>query len=125
MNKSSLYNRDIKVPKGLEKDLSDMIDSMDAAEKIISSGKSPARAAMTWIMSIAAGVVLAVGIWTTVQTFRTPKDTFSDPEMAYAEVQKTLISISEKMNPGLEKAQAAEVTLERGKERLITLYKDN
>lgn len=124
MNKNSLYERDVKVPEGLEKDLSDMIDSMDAAEKIISSGKSPARVAMTYIMSTAAGIILAIGIWMTLQTFRTPKDTFTDPELAYAEVQKALVTISEKMNPGLEKAQSAEMTLEKGKEKLIMLYRD-
>ena len=48
----------IHVPEGLEKDLSDMIDSMDAAERIIAGKSSPARRAMTLIMSAAAGIIV-------------------------------------------------------------------
>ena len=85
---SAAEDRRIPVPSGLGKDLSDMIDSMDAAEKILSSGRNPARRVMTYIMSAAAGIVLLLGIWTAVGTFRAPEDTFTDPEKAYAEVEK-------------------------------------
>ena len=115
------YDR-IKVPVGLRKDLSDMIDSMDAAEKIISSGKSPARRIMTYVMSAAASVVVLLGIWTAVETFRAPKDTFTDPEMAYAEVEKALVSISEKMGSGLSRAEAAGRSIEEQGARVAELY---
>ena len=91
----------IHVPEGLEKDLSDMIDSMDAAERIIAGKSSPARRAMTLIMSAAAGIILVAGIWTAVETYRSPEDTFTDPEQAYAEVERVLTIISEKMTQSL------------------------
>ena len=112
----------IAVPAGLKQELSDMIDSMDAAGKILSSGKSPARLIMTCIMGAAAGIVLFFGIWTAVETFRRPEDTFTDPETAYAEVEKAPFSISEKMNAGLEKAAEAEKTLDRSMETVKSLY---
>ena len=112
----------IHVPEGLEKDLSDMIDSMDAAEKILSSGRNPARRVMTYIMSAAAGIVLLLGIWTAVGTFRAPEDTFTDPEKAYAEVEKALLSISDKMKPALDKAQRAEYTIDKNSRLIQSLY---
>ena len=41
-----------------------------------------------------------------------PKDTFSDPELAYAEIEKTFLYISSKMDRGLEIASEAEPVLE-------------
>lgn len=112
------------VPGGLKQELSDMIDSMDAAEKILTYGKGPARRIMNCIMGAAAGIVLIAGIWTAVETFRTPKDTFTDPQAAYAEVEKALASISEKIAPGLDKAAKAEQTLDRKMEMVKSLYLD-
>lgn len=119
---SAAEDRRIPVPSGLGKDLSDMIDSMDAAEKILSSGRNPARRVMTYIMSAAAGIVLLLGIWTAVGTFRAPEDTFTDPEKAYAEVEKALHSISDKMKPALDKAQRAEYTIDKNSRLIQSLY---
>lgn len=118
-----LSDDSIKVPAGLRKDLSDMIDAMDVAEKILSEGKHPVKRTMIYIMSIAAGIVLFIGIWMAVGTFRTPKDTFTDPKMAYAEVERALASISEKMGPGLEKAGNAEKAINMSVDKLKSVYK--
>lgn len=112
----------IHVPEGLEKDLSDMIDSMDAAERIIAGKSSPARRAMTLIMSAAAGIILVVGIWTAVETYRSPEDTFTDPEQAYAEVERVLTIISEKMTPVIETADNAGRTIGNQTEKIRNLY---
>lgn len=111
----------INVPDGLGKDLSDMIDSMDAAEKIVTGGKSRIRRTVTYIMGIAAGIVLAAGIWTAVETYRTPEDTFSDPALAYAEVEKALSMISDRMSSGVEKAESAGKAIERQMDHLESL----
>lgn len=111
----------VNVPDGLGKDLSDMIDSMDAAEKIVTGGKSRMRRTVTYIMGIAAGIVLVAGIWTAVETYRTPEDTFSDPALAYAEVEKALSMISDRMSSGAEKADAATRAIERQRDRIESL----
>ena len=90
----------IHVPEGLEKDLSDMMDSMDAAERII----------------------LVAGIWTAVETYRSPEDTFTDPEQAYAEVERVLTIISEKMTPVIETADNAGRTIGNQTEKIRNLY---
>lgn len=122
MNANKDFKEDVVVPSGLRQELSDMIDSMDAAERILSSGMSPARRLMTCIMSAAAGVILLVGVWMAAETFRTPEDTFTDPQAAYAEVEKALVSISEKVNSGLEKASEAEKKLDGNIDRVMKLY---
>lgn len=103
----------IAVPEGLKKDLSDMIDSMDAAERIIAYGRSRMRRTMTWIVSVAAGVVILAGLSMAVVTFRTPKDTFTDPAMAYAEVERAFSMISEKMGGGVSRAGEAEESIQK------------
>ena len=40
MMEKAAADRRIEVPHGFRKELSEMIDSMDAAEKIVTSGKS-------------------------------------------------------------------------------------
>ena len=44
---------------------------------------------------------------------RHPKDTFDDPRMAYAEVERALNLISSKMDKGLEIASEAEPVIEK------------
>lgn len=122
MNANNDFKEDVVVPSGLRQELSDMIDYMDAAERILSSGMSPARRLMTCIMSAAAVVILLVGVWMAAETFRTPEDTFTDPQAAYAEVEKALVSISEKVNPGLEKASEAEKKLDGNIDKVMKLY---
>lgn len=116
------FSETVKVPESLRQELSAMIDSMDAAEKILSSDRGPAKKALTYIMGVAAGIVLVAGVWMAAVTYSTPEDTFTDPQTAYAEVERALASISEKMNPGLEKAVDAERSLDRSVEIVKRMY---
>ena len=43
----------------------------------------------------------------------TPKDTFDDPKMAYMQMEQVFGFISEKMNTGLEIADAAEPVIDK------------
>ena len=122
MMEKAAADRRIEVPHGFRKELSEMIDSMDAAEKIVTSGKSRAMRTATWIMSVAAGLVLLIGTGLTIHTFRTPKDTFTDPEEAYAAVEKALTEISGKMSCGAASARQAEETVSRHTEVIRSLY---
>ena len=122
MMEKAAADRRIEVPHGFRKELSEMIESMDAAEKIVTSGKSRAMRTATWIMSVAAGLVLLIGTGLTIHTFRTPKDTFTDPEEAYAAVEKALTEISGKMSGGAASARQAEETVSRHTEVIRSLY---
>lgn len=122
MMENAASDDSIEVPRGFRKELSEMIDSMDAAEKIVTSGKSRAMRTATWIMSVAAGLVLLIGTGLTIHTFRTPEDTFTDPEEAYVAVEKALTEISGKMSGGAASARQAEEAVSRHTEVIRSLY---
>lgn len=53
-------------------------------------------------LSTAAGILILVGSWFIYNRNSGPADTFSDPEIAYAETMKILLDVSEKMNHASE-----------------------
>lgn len=111
------------VPEGFHKELSEMIDSMDAAEKIVSSGRSGAKRIATWTMSAAAGLVLMAGAALALyDTYRSPKDTFSDPALAYAQAEKALADISARMSSCAEKTRTAEASIGKQIELIRDVY---
>lgn len=112
------------VPEGFRKELSEMIDSMDAAEKIVSSGRSGSKRIATWTMSAAAGLVLVAGAALALYTYRSPKDTFSDPALAYAQVEKALADISARMSSCAEKTRTAEASVGKQIELIRDVYSD-
>lgn len=112
----------INVPEGLRKELAEMIDSMDAAEKIVSSGRSRAKRIATWTMSAAAGLVLIAGAALALDTYRSPKDTFSDPALAYAQAEKALADISSRMSSCAGKTRRAEATVGKQIELIRDVY---
>ncbi len=81
----------IEVPQDLEKSLLELAAAASVLEEVREeSGKS--RSAFRWAMAAALAAVLALGV--TLAVPRHPKDTFSDPYLAYAEVQKTMDRVS-------------------------------
>ena len=72
----------IEIPSGLEARLDPTV-----------LGRS-SRRLLFWVPGIAASLVLVVGLALSVKT---PKleDTFDDPAIAYAEVEKALVRVSE------------------------------
>jgi hypothetical protein len=54
------------------------------------------------LSGIAAGVALLAGVYFMFSDKAEPADTFSDPELAYAETIKILSQVSEKMNSGMK-----------------------
>lgn len=110
------------VPEGFRKELSEMIDSMDAAEKIVSSGRTGAKRIAAWTMTAAAGLVLIAGAALALDTYRSPKDTFSDPALAYAQAEKALADISSRMSSCAGKTRRAEATVGKQIEVIRNVY---
>ncbi len=96
----------VKVPEGLTESLEELV----GAAALTSAEPRRKPSFIPWAVAAAAAAVLALGISLSVP--RRPKDTFSDPYLAYAEVQKTFDRISQKAAetagksvPALEKTE--------------------
>lgn len=83
-------DRSVEVPESLAERLEALVGAAAAIED------EPRRkpAFIPWAVAAAVAAVLATGIFLNVP--RRPKDTFSDPLLAYAEVQKSFDRISQK-----------------------------
>ncbi|HPI69229.1 MAG TPA: hypothetical protein PL003_08425 [Bacteroidales bacterium] len=64
------------------------------------------RKAFVSVSGIAAAVLLFIGLYFVFVHEKMPKDTFSDPEIAYTETMKLLNDISLKLNKGTESLKA-------------------
>ena len=92
------------VPDGLERRLRQALAARELAD---AARPRPAR----WI-PYASLAVAAAAAALVVLPQRGPKDTFDDPRLAYAEVEKVFRTISDKMNEGVELVREAEVSAE-------------
>jgi hypothetical protein len=79
---------------------------------LIASQQSPSKAGrMRWIPRLAAAAAIALligigGIMVVNKGLHRDKDTYTDPQLAYAEAQKTLLYVSQKMNQGIKPLNA-------------------
>jgi hypothetical protein len=88
----------VPMNSGLEKKLEHWIDLQDAGEK-------KTRHIQLWykVASVAAGIAILVVCYLFIvkqDNEIKPKDTYTDPQIAYAQVKQTLLYISEKLNKG-------------------------
>jgi hypothetical protein len=58
------------------------------------------RRVVLYSLSTAAGIMIVAGSYFLFNSNREPKDTFSDPKIAYAETMKILMKVSEQLNQG-------------------------
>lgn len=96
------------VPFGLEQKLIRLIDEKAEEEKrFMVRNKTVFN--WKWVGSIAASILLLIGIGYGVMNFRgnEPRDTYTDPQEAYNAIQAALIEISSNLNSGM--AQLVEV----------------
>ena len=118
---------------GMEEELSVLIDRLDAAEKLASvlgkSGKGHGNEAVRTrriaARLISAAACLAVIVCTGIalhSSYGAPKDTFTDPAMAYAEAEKALMSISEKMSGCACRTTEARTTVRRQLETIKEIF---
>lgn len=83
---------------GMEEKLSGWVDEQGQKE-----GKSPRLLFILKMASIAASVAIIVLSYMAIDQYnkkKLSKDTFKDPQIAYAEVKRTLLFISEQLNRG-------------------------
>ena len=84
--------------------------SPDFEEKIISaigrnisgSGLTRERKIVLSLLSTAAGILILTGTYFFFIHHNQPRDTFSDPQLAYAETMKILYDVSSRLNKGTE-----------------------
>ncbi len=73
-----------------------------------SAGKMARYAAAAASVAILAGAGFGIAMWQ-----NNPKDTFDDPYMAYAELEKAFTRMSEGMQKGLAMAEESEAALDK------------
>ena len=92
----------IEVPATLKHDISVKARALEmTSHKRIAMFSYPA----------AAVAVIAIGMSLTFQT--TPKDTFDDPQLAYAQIEEVFEFISEKINAGIDIACTVQPVIEK------------
>lgn len=89
------------VPEGWENRLTDLVGRLDEGERIL--GKARTRRPMAWIAVSAAAAVLAAAVLFRPDRTSDLRDTYDDPALAYAEVEKALGLIAATMQYGSEK----------------------
>jgi len=88
-------------------------ESLPVPEELSGRVRAAVRRPARWILP--AGIAAAVAILVTLGLTRepAPKDTFNDPYLAYAEVEKTFAKISGAVAYGAEKVSESEQTLDK------------
>ncbi len=90
-------DKSVKMPSALHQELSELIDGLDAVERV-----PRRRLDRMWMAGIAAAVAVAVVLGVDGYRNRTPKDTFSNPDEALAFVERTFTDMSERFEAGLQ-----------------------
>lgn len=110
----------IKVPATLKRDIAitaRALEMVSKEEEVIEKTASPSRYRKILRMisyPAAAIAVITIGMRLSFQdSIPTPKDTFDDPMMAYIQMEQVFGFISEKMNTGIEIADAAEPVIDK------------
>lgn len=91
--------------------LGDKVGNILAANAVISSrkGRSPVTSIAIPVLSFAAATALALFVFLPHE----PDDTFDDPLMAYAELEKTFAYISSKVYVGIDIAEETEPLIKK------------
>ncbi len=97
----------IKVPESLQERIESTLLAAQSIEQIKEEVTSKKTRTIKWspLIGVAAAAAVA-GFVIFTPTY--PKDTFTDPEQAYAELEKTFAMMSEKMGKGMELAAKVE-----------------
>ena len=95
-------------PEGLQRRLRTVL----AAQEIASQAATQPRPARWAVPAAALACAAAAAVLLTLPD-RGPRDTFDDPYLAYAEVEKAFQTISDKMSGGLDLAREARVLADK------------
>lgn len=111
----------VKVPATLRHDIAvtaralEMASKEDEEVKEKTASHKRYRNILRMISYPAAAVaIITIGMRLSFQdSIPTPKDTFDDPKMAYVQMEQVFGFISEKMNTGMDIADAAEPVIDK------------
>lgn len=114
-------DKSIKVPASLKHDIAVTARALEMASKEEEEVKEthvPHRRYRKILRMIsypaAAIAIITIGMRLSFQdSIPTPKDTFEDPMMAYVQMEQVFGFISEKMNTGMDIADAAEPVIDK------------
>lgn len=99
------------VPEGFRQRLE---DELDAQTKLETMKEKPRKIRLVPVIGVAASVLLLIGIGLGIARWQSePKDTFTDPYLAYAELEKAFSTMSEGMNKALAMADKSETIIDR------------
>lgn len=101
----------IAVPEGFRQRLE---AELDAQIKLETMKEEPRKIRLAPVIGVAASVLLLIGIGLGIARWQSePKDTFTDPYLAYAELEKAFSTMSEGMNKALAMADKSETIIDR------------
>ena len=101
----------ITVPEGFRQRLE---AELDAQDKLETMKEEPRKIRLVPVIGVAAFVLLLIGIGLGIARWQSePKDTFTDPYLAYAELEKAFSTMSEGMNKALAMADKSETIIDR------------
>ena len=101
----------ITVPEGFRQRLE---AELDAQDKLETMKEEPRKIRLVPVIGVAASVLLLIGIGLGIARWQSePKDTFTDPYLAYAELEKAFSTMSEGMNKALAMADKSETIIDR------------
>lgn len=101
----------ITVPEGFRQRLE---AELDAQIKLETMKEEPRKIRLVPVIGVAASVLLLIGIGLGIARWQSePKDTFTDPYLAYAELEKAFSTMSEGMNKALAMADKSETIIDR------------
>ena len=101
----------IAVPEGFRQRLE---AELDAQDKLETMKEEPRKIRLVPVIGVAASVLLLIGIGLGIARWQSePKDTFTDPYLAYAELEKAFSTMSEGMNKALAMADKSETIIDR------------
>lgn len=92
----------IEVPQGLEHRIAERVGQASRSEELLQT-VSAGNSRRIWLSLAGAAAAVAVVAGVALHTGQPKlKDTYEDPALAYAEVEKALLRISEKMQYGTD-----------------------
>lgn len=94
----SLYSLSETIPEPSTDFEERIVAKIDLIEK--NNKSAITRRIVLYSLSTAAGLLIIAGSYFFLNSSREPKDTFSDPKIAYAETMKILLDVSSKLNKG-------------------------
>lgn len=110
----------ISAPQGLQ----DRLMGAIALEEELSHTESApqwTRRPLTWAVSTVVALALVVSGITLYSEYREPKDTYSDPYLAYAELERVFDRISSSTSQTVQIAQLSQETLDKTRQIINNL----